>query len=1132
MNLPIKKIISASAGTGKTYRLSLEYLALLLKHYNVPGFMPDQILVITFTRKATAEIRDRIYRHLDAIGNRKQGWQELALHLQMLASGNSSVNKDNPLSENETNVLRSAYQYLITHKDELQVMTIDSYVHSIFRNLVRPVRGIDRFELDLKAVEKRMPFLFNDLMTPALMNKMQRLLSRKLKPSLDEYKQFFRSLIDNRWLFYLAQVKAVNAAPNTLTYEYLHEELWSAKATEYYNSFSTVFKEIITNLSDFLQVEKNRTYSSDIRQERLLNADYVELFSPLPPVFGDLAEELDGYLKDEFKLMKLLRLLTIDKYLWNGQKIRASKSNPYIDDWKALHKQALSYLANYLIYRLFLPEQKEILDIWQDVLTHYDKLIYRYKNLTYDDIAWFTFEALYSSEPPLFSAEAESLANEFYEFMCHRTRFILIDEFQDTSILQFHILAPMIDELLAGEGSKPYGGLIVVGDEKQSIFGWRGGQRDLLLNLDNIFQSEQPAERGALTNSWRSSPTFMRFINNIFGHPYLQGYLESINAQWDYQQIDGMKAELEPDTIIQFQLGNYSSHSKDNKLDVAMREFVQNMVLPVVLKEDKAQRSIAILARRNDELEKIRALLAENNVASEFQSSKSLLHHQYVRAMLFILKFSVYGDWYDFLAFLRSDLVLMEGAVLKKVINIISKFEKDKDTNKQDIDFGDIALASEAMELAKAIDANAIYQSCLIVLETCRIQFKLLLPRDYVSVQKFLDVALDYEQNFQTELPELQGFLRYCEDNRDQEVMQQQDIESSTAVQLLTIHKSKGLEFDTVFVWWNLKSNAGREDSSLSSWVHYSDSSYQSLSDIALTLHYNKVLENSSYMQIMLADDKRAQLEELNNLYVALTRAKNRLYLYAAFEKMDGWDKYWDDLSKDDRLYPQHYAIKSALEYMSAQAQCISEGLWQIGKEQQSSTLADKDENSLKSTEHNEVPELKSILPNWKTPVDKLVTKDDFNPSLNWKQSYLQDRDNLLGNIAHFYLAQLVYADESELEIAKMVTLRQFGNLMLKNDLQALLDRIDAQLPKLKDLFSIEYDLVYTEYPVYSKGKEQRIDRLMINTKANTYRIIDYKTGDTRTDKQLDDYTQITGKLLPDTYKQETEPEFIEIKIK
>jgi len=193
-------IITASAGTGKTYRLALEYVRLLLDHFGLPGFQIDSILVLTFTRKATAEIKERIEDHLKLLcSSHPHHAKERGELIRELRPGQAEAE----LSDREDAILRSVNLALASDRKLLQVMTLDSYIGSIFRNIVKPLRSIGDYELDLQAVSKRMPYLLNELMTPALRARVDALLRRKVSPSLDAYEQFFSSLIDNRWLLYL-----------------------------------------------------------------------------------------------------------------------------------------------------------------------------------------------------------------------------------------------------------------------------------------------------------------------------------------------------------------------------------------------------------------------------------------------------------------------------------------------------------------------------------------------------------------------------------------------------------------------------------------------------------------------------------------------------------------------------------------------------------------------------------------------------------------------------------------------------------------------------------------------------------------------------------------------------------------
>jgi ATP-dependent exoDNAse (exonuclease V) beta subunit len=1128
--MPIKKIITASAGTGKTYRLSLEFLGLIYSYRHYPEFRYDQILVITFTKKATAEIRERIYSHLQTLGNRSHDWIELAINLKEIVLGQAVTDQDSPLSDKESLIFWEAWQHLSAHRDELQVMTIDSYVHSIFRNLIRPARGIDRFEVDREAVDKRIPHLFRELMTPACLDRMKGLLSRHMKPSLDEFSLFFRNLVEGRWLQYLAVISAETSTPDSIADFASRQGEWPAREKHYHDKFIQIFAQLISSFCAFQEASGKSQQSAAIVADNSLKKGFTDLFTTLPDNFRDLPATLSKLLEDDYFARDLLGFMAKEDYFWSGTKIQGKTHPDLVNGWKDLYALARTALADCLVFRLFLPEQKEITDLWKTVLEQYDKLVFRNKSFTHHDIAWLTFEGLHSAQPPLFKAETDSEPNEFYEFISHRTRFILIDEFQDTSILQFRIFKPIIEELLSGIGVLPYGGLIVVGDEKQSIFSWRGGQRELLLNLEHLVQPLMPAEKAALTSSWRSTPLLMRVINGVFRHPRLQNHLEQTNLDWQYPyDVSGLNLKQEAQSSFSFRLQNLSTSAHAEVKAGSQQEFVRTMISPFWHAPDRPIGNVAILARTNNELESIRFLLSEDGIPCEFQSSKSLLEHPVIRAVLFLLRFAAYHDWYDFLAFLRSDIILLQGAPLRQVIDLISEVRKARPEDWLEPDFSAVPAARAAYELAKSLPPQAICQSCQAILQICNIQDRLTQQRDFVNIQKFLDAALEYERSYQSELPELQGFLRYCEDNRKQEFLQQQDVESTAAIQLLTIHKSKGLEFDTVFVWWDLSGHKGFEGFTLNSWVKYGDPGFSSFSNFAFTLHYKKILESSSFSSIMQEDELRAQLEELNTLYVALTRAKCRLFLNAAYKYAKGWDDYWPGGEPVGGLSLPHFVIDSVRQYMDSAAEPQPDGSWLVQGNKVEAAARPAAEKSGQYTLFDRI-DLRDILPDQAQPTPEPLS--DARPERDWTKSFLLDRDNLKGNIAHFYLAQLKYASREEQEQARILTLRSFGNLMRKEELTALIDRVEGQLAENRDLFDHACDIIHTEYPVFSNGREFRIDRLMLNTTAKTYRIIDYKTGEVYDDQQLTRYNSIIqAKLLPAGYRleQELKPTFIKL---
>ncbi|HQQ67185.1 MAG TPA: UvrD-helicase domain-containing protein, partial [Candidatus Cloacimonadota bacterium] len=517
-------IISASAGTGKTYRLSLEYIALIVRYYEHEGFALDGILALTFTRKATYEIRERILAQL----------QSLIQHQDpTLLSDLCKVlgREDGNLDPREEGALISAQQEIICDKRKLQVMTIDSYISGIFRNIVRPLRSIDRYDIDLDAISRRMPYIMSHLMRPEIRSRVDKLLQRRVKSTLDYYETFFADLIEQRWLYY------------TILYR-CKQNLYELQGGGELAQFEVVMQAFMDLISDCQPQDKE--FSS------LFNQEFRELMQDNLSDAGTALNALMEIVQNPHDAHALLKVLT-KKNIYNATRVKG----PCKEEAEKLQSGAARALADHLYFTLFLSEQREIIELWGIILTEYDRLIYKYKNMTYSDISWFTFEALFSSEPPAFDLSHENTATEFYHFLTHRTRFMLIDEFQDTSLIQFNILKPIIEEISSGYGSKDLGGVIVVGDEKQSIFGWRGGERDLLLNLRYIIPSLRNAKTEVLGDSWRSSKDMMSFINAIFSHQGIHSFLASNGMKWQYPMVNSAIGYL--DGSVELKCSPYSS---------------------------------------------------------------------------------------------------------------------------------------------------------------------------------------------------------------------------------------------------------------------------------------------------------------------------------------------------------------------------------------------------------------------------------------------------------------------------------------------------------------------------------------------------------------------------------------------
>lgn len=1045
-------IITASAGTGKTYRLSIEFISLILKYYRHPDFRLDSILALTFTRKATAEIRERIISMMEDLLQEKDAG--LVKSLRRHVPGDPDA-----LGLEEKNILLSAWQEINKDLQNIQVMTIDSYTANIFRNIVRPMKSIDEYQIDPDAVMKSMPLLMNHIMQPQFRSRVDKLLSRKVHRSLDEYAKFFKSMIDNRWLYFLITKRC------KLQRDYL--ELPRRDFSASLHKLAEAVQQGIKHpdkkgFADTLLTEIRKMFSSDPQSPD-------EFCSPLIRMLDDPTDALNLY--SVFQ-KSIFSKTVIDKAAFPG-----------VDE---LRMEVVSVLAEAIYHRYYLPEEAEILDVWSIILEAYDKLIYRYKKLGYQDIAWITFEALFSNDPPEFLFNEENSANEFYMFLSHRTRFMLIDEFQDTSLIQFNMLRPIMEEISSGFGTKDFGGLVVVGDEKQSIFGWRGGERDLLLNLGGIIPTLRDLKPEALTLSWRSSNDILQLINAIFTNQTLHNALAADQMNWPYQPVESAIGDL--DSIIEVATKAYSSFH-GTKADV-YEFFVDEMILPELEKlGENPELSIGILCRKTDHLSRLQLLLEERKKTGVFQPSAPLTEHHLVAPLVSWLRFAAYGSWLDFLAFLRSDYLLLGSSTLKDVVDTIWQYEQDKTTG-ADI-FGNCPAVQELYRLGISQRAMSPYRILREITRLC-LKDQDLPKRDLANLQAFLSIASSWEYKDASRALRIPDFLDYLEENQNQEGFTQVSVEGSGGIQLLTFHKSKGLQFDKVFVFCDLSSQS-RSDQKLFWASEYADSEFKYIKDYSLSFHFSKILQYSPAQKLWDNTVRQAKLEELNNLYVAFTRAKTDLHILFGYNSTGAWEEYLKTKESSPSL---PLLLAKACTDTFSEAETMPNGI------RRRSTRYPAKDNRDKEAHIDKQRTIRGILPPLIQPSALQTAVPSPIKKLDFKAVYLERRHALYGDLAHLYISFIIRDEELEHQRAKRECIQRFGSILPQSRITRFVDDLQQELRNHSYLFDPEYDHVFTEFAV----RKYRIDRLMMNTRAKKALIVDFKTGGIHEQDQLEVY--------------------------
>ena len=1049
----ISLLIRASAGTGKTYRLSLEFINLLLK-YRVDF---DEILVITFTKKATAEIRERIFNQLKEIVNKTAAGEELKKSLQ------EDINSDLRFDQEDMTFLQNIYQSMITNKSAVRISTIDSFVNTVFSGIITPFHNITEFQIDNKINSEILPEIYEHILQSEKLNMYLEIFLKARRRNLKTFNSFLTDIIENRWLFEFIDVADFDEEQINL-----QAELSWKKYKQNLQTFLALLQEEIiyykkpASIPDLLQKDFSEAIANVL--------DSLQNDNLASTLFDILTN--DTYLEDNYKLL-------LEKNIWNGTRLKNK-------DLKEFYAELQSSLSDFFYFEKALDEQWRIISMAGEILQKYDEIKFRDRIFTHSDISYYTFRFLY--DPQISVVDRENVLNLFYEQLSFNTRFVLIDEFQDTSILQWSIFYPILKEICSGIGQKDYGGIIVVGDEKQAIYGWRGGERKLLTEFETILN--EPVKCDSLITSYRSKPVLMNWLNRLFGSQFLD-----FAPDWNYTEIDCHKPA---GGFVQVDLRNTNESGEKLEKTEIYQEFVENVLLPNLHEGRINPADSAILMRKNDELKTMASVLDESGISYTFETSGSLFSHHAVKPILFVMNFLVYEDIIELIKFLRSDLILMSPTEIKEVIRNYH--------NSENLDefLSNCKIHSCFSILHKLRDYR---DSLLNLLKTILESFGFSLvfgnEIELENLQRFLEVAAEFERSNHEYSIDPAGFLQYCRALCEKEEYSQIGQSVSDSLKLMTIHKSKGLQFETVFAVFDVMGRSGGNNSGFSLYYQFA-ADFRSLQDFAFTFNYDKVLQKSLKNELVDYVQKRDVGDELNNLYVALTRAKNNLFLYLHFAKKGGLEKLIEDVKAEDTVLKN--ITKTICREFEATLQQISQDHHQI-----LFGTASIDEEKITSVEREDFQ-----LPDYFKIADWQNMEEKELPNLKQLSTeFLLNKSVLTGNIVHEYLSYIRYDGPEEMQTAKNRTIAQYGSLLPQDQIEKIIEKIEIFIQKNSEYFDQKiWDKVFNEYTIFAEnGREFRLDRLLIDTRNKLIKIIDFKTGSLYEEEQLDRYRVIIEKL-------------------
>lgn len=1019
-------ILKASAGTGKTYRLSLEYVASLCC-----GNDFKDILVMTFTKKATAEIKDRILKFLKQLKENGEEAKELRENILKLYPG---------IDFNQSKI-EKIYEEVVQNRDKLRIYTIDAFTNLIFKKAIAPYLKIYSYEIIDEEENKKTIFKILDKLFTIKEDfaKFKEFLKDNTERDIDNYIDLIDKLLSHRWKIIVLGDK-LN----------IKREPFQVKSN--FNIMENLL-EIVGSVA----IEKKEPTEAFIAKRA---KSYFLLESEL---------EKEKFLLDKFKEL-------LEGNIWDGRKI--TKKNKRVDDLNYLQEELRLNLAKTLFNEKIIPYEEKLLQVINRIYEIYDEIKFKEQRFTFSDISNYTFK--YIRDKNLNFVDENGVTDDFFDIIDGKIKTIFIDEFQDTSILQWKILKDIIDK---SEN------VICVGDEKQSIYGWRGGEKNLFENLEKIIDGRVEN----LNTCYRSEENVVRFYNKFF--KTLSEKSEESSKKWEFLEVNPKNQNKQ---------GHIEILTKDLLEDEEEKEnisVIDKIIEKIQLDFNGVYEGIGILARQNKELDLIEKKLTEANIPFVVDSNVNVIESRGIKGIYYLIKYLVKNDYLFLLNFLRCDLVNISADSLKHLVKERENIENwlldySSEINLNDEEREVLEIVKELKDKYNANDGETYFLT-YDILQKLGVTERFSSKGDISNLYSFYKIIKSYRY--------FDEFLSEFEDQKSSSKFKKIVLKDENSVNLMTIHKSKGLEFDTLFYYYNPKTS----QNNIPKVIFYftMDNKYEEAKEFLLTnTKFNYILKILSSEFGYLEENRiKEEHEEINNLYVALTRPKNNIYI--ALEK---YDEKKDDYNLD--------MINCEKEFRDRDI---------IFTEVQS-----KDKNDKRETF-----ELNLSTPDASYPKgEESIFKDREKI---YSHSLQNEIKRLKGTVVHYFLENLIYATSEEIERAKKLTFAKFASNLGEKGIAEILSEknIEYILNKKKEIFSKEWDKIYPEYEIYTEDETFRIDRLMIKEaregeKGCVY-IVDYKTGEIN-EEQLANYKAIIENLLERLGKEneyEVITEFIEYKL-
>ena len=881
-------VYRASAGSGKTFTLAVEYISLLVKD-------PENyqhILAVTFTNKATQEMKMRILSQLYGIANSLQSSQQYFNKVKEKTNMPDAVIRNNA---------RAALTLLIHRYNNFRILTIDAFFQQVLRNLAHELGQTANLRVDLN----------NEEITEKAVDQMIESLE-KGQPVLQWISTYINNSIedDNGWNI-IGKIKTFG----TNIFK------------DFYKAHEANLKEQLSNADDFKVYETTlRKRRNDIR--KTFNGKAKSILNEIKNANLDIPSNYRS------GLYKYLTDSAIAPLTNKPLKAGVLKANESPQNWTSskcakADKQQIQTLAA----EVLSAQLSELIaynnDNWNEfqsiqlTLSHLSELRLLHAiadavdNLTKDTNRFM----LSNTQALLKELIADSDTPFIFERIGARLKHVMIDEFQDTSTIQWQNFQVLLANCMAQELSQN----LIVGDIKQSVYRWRQGDWGILNNIEKSF-AHQKIRLETLDYNYRSEKRIIDF-NNAFWEQCVA------NTAKEVAQDDAEKAKIVQKAYEDVaQKTHKTTENGFVKISLYPSKSMKEAVLEELIETikelfsngygGKNQSKIAILVRSKSNIQDIvNALLQsfgnEINIVSDeaFRLDASLSVNIIVSAMHLL----THPD--DVLT--RGKLVkLYNQEVLKKPLtdtDLLVSINESNNIDTKNIDKKERRKLATEQQMAKLNSqlppeyvANRELLLGLPIVDLVDKLFMLFGLDQLEGQSSYICTLYDTLNDFlKDHTADIDDFINEWENSLSSKTIQSDEIEG---IRIMTIHKSKGLEFDNViipFCSWEMEKKG-------TLWCETKNkpAPYNKLPLLPIDFSRDKLIGT------VFEDDYKEEhfqniVDNLNLLYVAFTRASKNLFVFGLRQGKTTLD----NIAKGTPPGNRSYAIELALRQVSEQLQ-------------------------------------------------------------------------------------------------------------------------------------------------------------------------------------------------------------------